>query len=64
MFDVPSVLPLRRHPFRRDLRSVDVIPDRVLKPLDRELFELVFGDHPANQARFATACGMISSIFT
>ncbi len=45
MFNVPSVLPLRRHAFRRDHRSMGVIPARVLEPLDGELFELVFGDH-------------------
>ena len=45
MFDVPSVLPLRRDAFRRDHRSMDVNPPRVLEPLDGELFELVFGDH-------------------
>jgi hypothetical protein len=45
MFDVPSVLPLRRHAFRRDHRAMDAIPPRILKPLDGELFKLVFGDH-------------------
>jgi hypothetical protein len=41
----PEILPLRRHTFRRDHRAMDVIPTRVLEPLDRELFELVSGDH-------------------
>ncbi len=44
-----EILPHRRHPFRRDHCSMDVVPVGVMEPLDRELFELVFGDHVKNQ---------------
>jgi hypothetical protein len=43
------------HPFRRDPRSMDLIPPRVLQLLDGELFKLLFGDrgHSAPFRRFS-----------
>ena len=41
----PKILPLRCPALRRNHLSVHIIPPRVLKLLDRELFGLVFGDH-------------------
>jgi len=36
---------LRRRAVRREITAVRGVPSRVLKPLDGELFELVFDDH-------------------
>jgi len=41
----PEILPLRCLALRRNHLPVHVAPPRILEPLDRELLELVFGDH-------------------
>ncbi len=43
--DHPKIRALGRRAFGREIGAVCVAPAGFLKPLDSELFELVFGDH-------------------